>query len=637
MAEDSGPKAQEAVSAQVQSRGESGSTIAGGPPPVDPCAKLDSAFIVDPWIADVRPEPYERSGDDPLYRPLRIFTVDPSVPKLEGAIALVDVPYEPLEPGPEGRLLRVMNVDRDRRVRYRRADLETHSVLLSDGYEPSQSDPRFHQQMVYAVCSNVYAAFRKALGRQLHWGPQVKGKLTIFPDVGNEQNAYYDETNGELRFGYFEAEQNPTDDTLPGGFVFTCLSHDIVAHEVTHALLDGLRAHFTRPSGPDVLAFHEAFADLIAVFQRFSYKDVVHRALRTSRGEVGKAQFLTGLAFQFGNTTGRKSALRSSVDTNTQGKLPKQRYDPLLESHELGAVLVAAIFEAFTTIYVRKTERYFRLATGGTGIPAPGELPTDLQDLLADKAASLASQFMTICIRAIDYCPPVGITFGDYLRALITADRDLVPDDRWDYRGALIEAFRRRNIYPRGVANLSEDSLLWRPARIQLQPVVGLSFGQLNFRGDPAADMDRQARRLHACIVGEYFSRPEHLEEFGLVANGDPRLNGDEVSLPCVHSVRSTRRIGPNGQVVFDLIAEVSQSRRVRHGSESFNYHGGSTVILGPQGEVRFVVLKSVVGNGRLERRREFVLGSGRALWNETEKNFYTAKSGLFRLLHSGH
>ncbi len=27
-----------------------------------------------------------------------------------------------------------------------------------------------------------------------------------------------------------------------------------------------------------------------------------------------------------------------------------------------------------------------------------------------------------MCIRAIDYCAPVGITFGDYLRAVITAD-----------------------------------------------------------------------------------------------------------------------------------------------------------------------------------------------------------------------
>ena len=634
MAAESGPKAQEAVAAQAQSRGESSVPSSDAEAPLDPYALLNKTFVLDPIIESPRPEPYERTSEDPLYRPLRIYTVDPSVPKLEGAVALVDVPYEPLEPGPEGRLLRIDNSDRDLNVRYRRADLEAHSVLLTDGYAPSQTDPRFHQQMVYAVCSNVYAAFRKALGRQLHWGPKVQGKLNVFPDSGNEKNAYYDEAQGELRFGYFEAEEKPSDDTLPGGFVFTCLSHDIIAHEVTHALLDGLRAHFTRPSSPDVLAFHEAFADLIAVFQRFSYKDVVHQALRTSHGEISKAHFLTGLAFQFGNTTGRKSALRTAVDTDALGELPKQLYDPTLEAHDLGAVLVAAVFEAFVRIYLRKTERYFRLASGGTGILPPGELPTDLQDMLAEKASSLASQFMSICIRAIDYCPPVSINFGEYLRALITADRDLVPDDPWDYRGALIEAFRKRNIYPRDVANLSEDSLLWRPTRVQLKPVAGLSFGKLNFRGDPAADMDMEERRRQACIVGEYVSRPEHLDEFGLVANGDPRLNGDEVSLPCVHSVRSSRRIGPDGQVVFDLIAEVSQRRAVRHGPEHFDYDGGATIILGPRGEVRYTVLKSVVGTGRLERRREYLRGAGRSLWDQN-RNLFTAKTGLFRLLHS--
>ena len=56
----------------------------------------------------------------------------------------------------------------------------------------------------------------------------------------------------------------------------------------------------------------------------------------------------------------------------------------------------------------------------------------------------------------------MDITFGDYLRALITADADLVPDDPKRYRLAFIEAFRERGIYPLDVRTLSEDSLRWR-------------------------------------------------------------------------------------------------------------------------------------------------------------------------------
>ena len=63
----------------------------------------------------------------------------------------------------------------------------------------------------------------------------------------------------------------------------------------------------------------------------------------------------------------------------------------------------------------------------------------------------------------MDYVPPMDITFGDFLRALITADYDLVPDDDRRYRVAFIEAFRKWGIYPRDVRTLSEESLRWAP------------------------------------------------------------------------------------------------------------------------------------------------------------------------------
>jgi hypothetical protein len=248
--------------------------------------------------------------------------------------------------------------------------------------------------------------------------------------------------------------------------------------------------------------------------------------------------------------------------------------------------------------------------------------------------AKLAGQFLSICIRAIDYCPPIGLTFGDYLRALITADHDLVPDDPWDYRGALTQAFRRRNIYPRGVTNISEEALLWRPTRKPLVPIRGLDFANLRFRGDPGRTADRKELRTQACILGDFVGRPEHLEEFGLVVNGDPRLDGDTVTLPSVRSIRSSRRVGPDGQIVFDLVAEVTQLCTTTLGTERFQYHGGSTIILGPMGEVRYVILKSVVGANRLERRRKFLdSAAGKNYWQRVD-GWYRPKKRLFKLLH---
>ena len=623
-----------AVAATSQSR-DAGAAVAADATR-DEFAGEGTQFMLGDGIRRVPAAPYQRKKGDPLYRPLRIYTVDPAASKLDGAIGTINVPFEPLKAGPDGALFSVVGIDRE----HRSANLDDQHVLIADGYQPSPSDPRFHHQMVYAICSNIYAAFRTALGRNLSWGfgdGVTPEKLVLKPHFAIEKNAYYtsDGKSGSICFGYYPAPERPTDRSLPGGYIFTCLSHDIVAHEVTHALLDGLRARFCIPSGPDVAAFHEALADLVAIFQHFSYREVVMVAIRRCKGVVEKAELLRDLARQFGHTTGQKGPLRSAIETDPAH--PEQyQEDSQLEAHQLGSILVSAVFEAFVTIFKRKTERTIRLATNGSGVLPPGEISHDLQCELAEKASRLASQFLTICIRAIDYCPPVGINFGDYLRALITADYDLVPDDPWDYRGALIDAFWHRNIYPRFATSLSVDALLWKGPTRPLAPVPRLNFADLKFDGDPAHAASVNELRRQACALGQYLTRDEHLGEFGLVENGDRRLKGDRVDQPCIESIRTARRAGPDGQIVFDLVAEITQVRHVGTSSAGpgFTYHGGCTVILGPDGDVRYLVSKAVTGHSRLERRRAF-LGSltGRTYWR-VDGDQYRQRGAMFKLSH---
>ncbi|OOO03078.1 MAG: hypothetical protein USCGTAYLOR_00671 [Chromatiales bacterium USCg_Taylor] len=604
-----------------------------------PCAVVDRDFTIDDGVTrPVQILPYERQPGDPIYRPLRIFSLDPSASRLEGAEATVNVPYEPLDPGPVGRVFEVDDFDNTQQTHWGRVDLDQRAVLLSDGHNPSTSDPLFHQQMVYAVCSTVYAAFRRALGRHVTWGfaargPDTRGagRLRIRPHAFEDQNAYYDRTTGELCFGYFPAPKDVRGRTLPGGVVFTCLAHDIVAHEVTHALLDGLRAHFSEPTGEDVLGFHEGFADLVATFQHFSYREVVQAAIRRSQGKIEGASLLTGIAHQFGATLGSTKPLRTAFESAAQSE-PK-RYGAGMEAHELGEILVQAVFEAALTVFGRKTAQYVRLATGGSGSLPEGELPIDLQNIFGEQASKLASHFLAICIRAIDYCPPVDLDLGEYLRALITADYDLVPDDRWAYREALIDAFRHRRIYPPNVTSLSEESLRWQCSELSVKTIPELNFAHLQFEGDPASPADAGELCRQAIALGAVLGCPHNLKQFGLARAGDPALGGDSVSLPRVQSIRSSRRIGPDGQIVFDLVAEVTQRRSVRAPEGMFDFFGGATVIIGPKGEVRYVIAKNILNEKRRHQQREFMRGAGQRYW-KMHDGVITPVPNALKLLH---
>src|SRR5207253_1121009 len=129
---------------------------------------------------------------------------------------------------------------------YEPVDLDHPDVLHNRGLDPSESDPKFHQQMVYAVAMKVIENFERATGRRFHFRKQQP--LLMLPHAFRGANAYYDRKLGAVLFGYFRADEQDPGPNLPGQTVFACLSHDIIAHELTHAILDRLKPYFLEPS-----------------------------------------------------------------------------------------------------------------------------------------------------------------------------------------------------------------------------------------------------------------------------------------------------------------------------------------------------------------------------------------------------
>jgi hypothetical protein len=404
--------------------------------------------------------------------------------------------------------------------------------------------------------------FERALGRVALWAPRrvqtgnqtredFVRRLRIYPHAIRAANAFYSPDRKALLFGYFNASESDSGDVLPGGLVFGALSHDIVAHETTHALLDGLHRRFREATNPDVLAFHEAFADIVALFQHFSLPEALHQQIARMRGDFLEENLLAKLAVEFGQATQMHGALRDAIgrvdgDQWVPQKPSRQDYERETEVHARGAVLVAAVFGAFVQIYRTRTIDLIRLATGGSGVLPAGALPAILVERLAREASKVASQVLNICIRALDYCPTVDITFGEYLRALITADRDLVPDDRRTYRVAFVSAFRDHGIYPADVRSLSIGSLVWEPPPLPLTKIgnvlrqMSLDWDRTSKREQAHLDCQKNARLMHSWLMNEAEVPKDEIAALGLsrqpgatTIGGWPANCGGSRSTPC--------------------------------------------------------------------------------------------------------
>jgi subtilisin family serine protease len=581
----------------------------------------------------------------PPYRKLRGFAIDPSL-RTQLDLAHVSemafcVPWERLEPGPVGEYLEVVDFDPASGCCYEPVDLDHPALLAQDGLTPSEGTPQFHQQMVYAVASLTIRNFELALGRRTLWRPGPAPdpahpdddsvfvrQLRVHPHALRERNAYYSPEKLALLFGYFRASADAPGEHMPGNMVFTCLSHDIVAHETTHALLDGMNRGYLEPTNPDVLAFHEAFADLVAMFQHFTFPEILRHQLAASRGALRQQPtLLAQLAGQFGRGIGLRGALRDAIGKVEEGRWVAHQPDPreyesTAEPHARGSILVAAVFDAFISIYERRTADLVRLASGGTGIPQAGAVHPDLVGRLAEEAAKAAQHVLTMCVRALDYCPPLDITFGEYLRALITADRDLVRADPLDYRISFIEAFRRRGIYPRGIRTLSVQSLVWQgPENDEVSLSNEFQQGLVHLRSPASENLytNSRERTFHferglRQEIERWLTRHLSTSRHGPL---DASYLGLDPELPCsVRSARFAYHTPPGEPMVPQLVLTVLQQKTVPAaaddpGGEQMWFTGGSSLVIDlRQSRVRYCIRKNIQSTERLKRQQAFAVAN---------------------------
>jgi hypothetical protein len=463
---------------------------------------------------------------EPRWIELVVLAQDPTVRVGDRALrARVRVPRERLDPGPRGHRFHVVDFNAT-------APKPVIGHVLATG-QPDQDrylaapdaelleDARFRAQNVYAIASRTLDAFETALGRRIPWSHRGH-QIFLAPSAFREANAFYDPDAHAIFFGYFQDASGQT--------AYNALSHDIVAHETTHAILDGLRARFQEPGLPDQAAFHEAFADIAALLSVFSMPEVVGQLIGRESfdalvdaadltPEALKATALLGLGEELGSILGdsfsgpqRGSALRRSVEMHPFTSW--QTDEAYEEPHRRGEILVAAVSQTFVKMWA---DRLLSLKGEGTRINRARAV---------EEGSKAAGHLLRMAIRGIDYAPPLEFLFADFLDAILVSDAEVAPDDEHQYR-----------------------------------PALRASFGAFGIR-QPASRIIEAGRpghrlRYSALHVDELRSSPDEVYRF--IWDNAAVLEIPTDQYLEVDRVWSSTRIGPDGFVVREIVATYVQ------------------------------------------------------------------------------
>lgn len=393
---------------------------------------------------------------------LQVWAQDPlSMPER----VTIAIPNVHLESGPRDAQFVVHDVD------YSAGAVYQPARFLSDqnAFEPLEPDDvRTHQINAFAIARRTLEMIENAIGRQVHWafGPQ----LAIHPHAEQDRNAYYSRDEGALAFFYFDI-------AFRVGKVFTALSHDIVAHELGHAALDGLKPAYFGFALPETGAFHEAFGDLCAMFSALTFPEVVERVIQATGGDLRQPNIASLMAEEFGYGIygpGRYF-LRSAGDPITYGQAAGS------EIHDFSVLLTATMYQILVEFYEINRRR------------------TD--ETLSDTEALIEAtrHLRRIAFRAINYLPPTAVFFRTYGQTLIAADAQAFPEDTHGYRQVIKQVFAARGIVA-------------EPEEMQTTPGLTLKWNRA-----------REPREVYEFIY-------RHREALGIPANTMVRLNFPTIS-----------------------------------------------------------------------------------------------------------
>jgi len=366
----------------------------------------------------------------------RIYLKDPHVVGRSEAALVADVPVwgdTGIADGPTSARFIVVDYDASRDVAFPPARA---AVVARQKAGDAERVYEFHgaagtaqeaQVNAWATAVDTLDLFEQpsALGREIPWAFDG-GRLRILPHAMLDANAFYSRQTRALHFGYIRG--------AGGSIVRTSLSHDIIAHETAHAVLDGLRPLYLQATRPDAGAFHEFIGDLAAMLSLFRHREFVRRLVgsETVRGDLDA--MVADLAPQLGSElygSARRPALRSAANDLAWDDV---RNDP--EPHRRSQVLSGMAYDLLRSVVKLREARHARDTSNTAG---------------QKRFASLwsgARVVVQMLVRALDLLPPADLDFVEYTRLVLQLDEREHRADARGYRRALERILAKRGLRP---------------------------------------------------------------------------------------------------------------------------------------------------------------------------------------------
>ncbi len=363
-----------------------------------------------------------------LLMPVNVYVQDPFVAEQNNGVALswLHVPAEPeLMDGPTSARIAVVDYDgyTNRLEKPAKWDAKNRRFVFDHKgkLEPVTKDcyntPQFHQVNVWAVIQSILDIYEPAwvLGRSVPWAFE-DNRLIVVPHAGCLANAFYDRRSKSIQFYYFGPEDRR---------VYTCLSHDIIAHETGHAILDGLRPLCSEDSSLQTTAFHEFVANLTAIMASLLNNGLRWQWPTQFEGEQTQDAIVSSLAEEFGQYAAGRPYLRSAQNAWTIDDVSDS------SSHDRSDVLTGAMFDIFKGMVAKYLQK---------------QLYNDRGPFPKQALNWAVNRFRRTVLQPLDYLPPFDVQFSDYAQAVLAADRVVDPVNQDGYRDLMRNCFARRGI-----------------------------------------------------------------------------------------------------------------------------------------------------------------------------------------------